>query len=188
MFRSFGRNWFEYGLERQSYKLGRNSLSGTETKYYYRNDGGTFTNVAWTNGTASRKDGRGTAIADYDRDGDLDIVMMNNNQALEYFENQPAVPGHWLVVQLRGTDSNSHGIGARLTLTAGGKQQVREATAGCGFLGTPPAEQHFGLGAATAIERLEVRWPTGKVQVLEGLAADQVIVVEESGSYRPLQR
>jgi hypothetical protein len=185
MFRSFGRNWFEYGQEGQTYKLGQGSVSGRQRNYMFRNDGGgTFSNVGWSLGTASVRDGRGTAIADYDRDGDLDIFLTNNNQASQYFENRVPELGHWSVIQLRGTKNNSHGIGARVRLKAGGRWQVREIHAGSGYLSSPAPEAHFGLGAAATIERIEIRWPTGEVQVLEGPAADRVLVVREHNAVK----
>ena len=67
MLRSFGRNWFGYGQEGKTYKLGKGSVSGRQRNYMFRNDDGVFSNVAWILGTASVRDGRGTAIADYDR-------------------------------------------------------------------------------------------------------------------------
>ncbi|RMG11874.1 MAG: CRTAC1 family protein [Planctomycetota bacterium] len=187
MFRSFGRNWFEYGKEGQTFVIGNRSLNGNETNYMYRNLGnGRFENVAWALGTASRRDGRGTAIADFDRDGDLDIFLTNNNHVAQYFENRSA-QGHWTIVQLRGKRSNSHGLGARIVLRAGGRTQVRELRAGVGYLSSPPPEAHLGLGAAERIERLEVRWPSGAVQVLEDLPVDRVLRIEEEGPHRVLE-
>jgi hypothetical protein len=137
-------------------------------------------------GTASRRDGRGTAIADFDRDGDLDIFLTNNNDVSQYFENT-AKRGNWVAVQLRGKRSNSHGIGARLTVRAGGKAQIRELRSGVGYLSSPPPESHIGVGEAKVVERLEIRWPTGEVQVLEDVPVNHVIRVEEGGSYRAVE-
>jgi hypothetical protein len=184
MFRSFGRNWFEYGQEGETFTIGRRSLNGNETNYMFRNDGAEgFREVAWALGTASRQDCRGTAIADFDQDGDLDIVLSTNNGRLEYRENRTPAAG-WVAVRLRGDDCNSHGIGARVRVQVGGLDQVQEVASGSGYLSSPPAQVHFGLGAADGPARVEVRWPCGRVQTLEGAATGRVIVVEERGAAR----
>jgi hypothetical protein len=180
-FRSFGRNWFEYGLEGQTYHLGQKSLSGGERNRLFRNDGGRFVDLGWGSGVASNKDGRGFVPADFDRDGDLDFLLINNNQPWEYMENQHPALGHWLTVQLKGTKSNSHGIGARVSVTTTRGEQIREIRTGAGYLSSPPPEAHFGLGAAARVARLTVAWPSGKTQVLENVAGDQVLVIHEAG-------
>ncbi len=182
-FRSFGRNWFEYGLEKKTYELGKKSLSGGERNKLYRNDGARFVEVAWGSGVANKSDGRGFIAADFDRDGDLDFLLINNNQPWEYMRNERAALGHWLVVQLRGTESNSHGIGARITLTTSAGEQIRELHAGAGYLSSPPPEAHFGLGAAERIETVTVTvaWPNGKTQVLKNVTPDRVLVIREAG-------
>jgi enediyne biosynthesis protein E4 len=187
-FRSFGRNWFEYGKGGQTFHLGEDSLSGNEKNRLFRNDGaGGFTEVGWSLGVASKLDGRGFVPADFDRDGDLDFLVINDGQAWEYFENRIPDSGHWLGVQLRGQGANTRGIGARITITAGGRRQVREMHAGSGYLSSPPPEAHYGLADATRVERIEVRWPSGAVQVVDDVAADQVLVIEEGGEVHPLE-
>lgn len=183
-FRSFGRNWFEYGKGKTTFQLGRDSLSGHERNYFFRNDGGRFVNVSWVTGTANDKDGRGFVPADYDRDGDLDFFLTNNNQPAAYYENRHPDPGNWLTVLLRGTKSNSHGIGARLILSAGGKRQLRHMHLGSGYLSSPPPECHFGLARATRVAKLVVRWPSGQVQTLRDLPANAVIRVTEGKGWK----
>ena len=135
--------------------------------------------VGYVRGAASPYDSRGFVAADFDRDGDLDIFLVNNNQPSQYFENRASATRHWVVVQLRGTRSNSHGIGARVTLTANGKTQVREIHLGSGYLSSPAPEAHFGLGEARTIEKLTIRWPSGLRQTLERQAVNQVLIVTE---------
>lgn len=108
---------------------------------------------------------------------------MNNDQPWLYLENRIGSKNRWAVVQLAGKESNRQGIGARVRLVAGGRAQVREIHAGSGYLSSPPPEAHFGLGQATRIERIEVRWPSGKRQTLEGLAANRVIRIAEGGAW-----
>jgi len=89
-----------------------------------------------------------------------------------------ALPGNYLNVRLRGVKSNRDGNGARLTLYVGGKRQIREATNGSSF-GCLPIEQHFGVGTATEIEALEIRWPSGLRQRIEKPPVNETIRVVE---------
>lgn len=122
--------------------------------------------------------------ADFDRDGDLDFFVVNNNQQFLYLENVWGQRQNWAVVQLQGERSNSFGIGSRVELTAGGRSQVRELHLGSGYLSSPPPEAHFGLGDTRTIDRITVRWPTGETQVVDNLKANQIILIEESRGFR----
>jgi hypothetical protein len=92
------------------------------------------------------------------------------------------------MVRTVGTRGNRDGIGARLSLTTGGRTQIREVRSGYGYLGANDLRVHFGLGQATRIERLEIRWPSGSVQALADLAADQLLVVREPAAADPPAR
>ena len=183
-FRSFGRNWFEYGLENQTLELGQASLSGYERNELFRNDGDHFTRIGFVVGAGSSRDGRGCVPADFDRDGDVDLFVVNNNQRVLYLENTFGARAHWTVVQLRGVRSNSHGIGGRVRLTTANGSQVREIHLGSGYLSSPPPEAHFGVGDATRIERIEVRWPSGRVQMVEDLEVNRIVLIEEGGGFQ----
>jgi len=183
-FRSFGRNWFDYSLEGQTYWLADKSLSGNERNELYRNDGGHFTRIGFVTGAGCKLDGRGLVSADFDRDGDCDLFLVNNDQPCVYLRNDFGQRNHWSVVQLEGTRSNAYGLGARITLESGGRAQVREVHAGSGYLSSPPPEAHFGLGRQASIDRLSVRWPSGEETVLTGVPTDRVLVVAEDGSWR----
>jgi len=115
---------------------------------------------------------------DVDNDGDLDLLVTNNGQTADLLRNDgPA--GHALVVRLIGTQSNRDGVGARLRLTAAGRTQVREVKAGSSYLGQNDLRQHFGLGGGARVERLEVRWPSGRVDVVQDLPVDHIVSVRE---------
>lgn len=127
---------------------------------------------------ATKSVGRGAAFADYDNDGRVDALIVNLGGPAYLLHNvSPA--GHWISVTLVGRKSNRDGIGAQVEVLAGGKQQRHERTAGSGYLSQDDPRVHFGLGAATKVERLTVTWPSGTRQVLENVAADRVVTVQE---------
>jgi len=125
---------------------------------------------------------RGAAFGDYDNDGDVDVVVLNADDTPSLLRNEGGNRQHWLQVSLRGCRSNRDGIGARLLLTAGGKVQRRDVMSSYSFLSTSDLRVHFGLGAAARAELLEIRWPSGQVQQLRDLPADQWLLVAEDGA------
>src|SRR5262249_37758336 len=127
-------------------------------------------------------DGRAVVAADFRNVGMLDLICRNaggpEGGPLLLYENR--LPRRsYLKVSLRGQKSNRQGIGARLTLSVKGQQQTRELYPANTFLSQAPSMVHFGLADAKVVDKLTIRWPSGKVQVLEGLAADRHIVVDE---------
>jgi len=122
---------------------------------------------------------RGACFGDYDNDGKIDAFLVNLGAQGTLFHNVSSNTGHWITIQLKGTKSNRDGIGAHIEVTAGGRKQVAERVAGSGYLSQDDGRVHFGLGAATKVERLTVKWPSGREQVLENLAVDRISTVEE---------
>lgn len=148
-----------------------------------RNQGaGIFEEVGPTSGPgfALEKVSRGLAVGDIDNDGDLDVLVTNNGQSADLLRNEGGNRQNSLLVRTIGTKSNRDGIGARLTLTSGSTTQVREVKAGSSYLGQNDLRVHFGLGQASRIDRLEVRWPSGEVDILEALQPNQILTVLES--------
>jgi enediyne biosynthesis protein E4 len=129
-------------------------------------------------GFAAEKVGRALAAGDIDNDGDLDLLVTNNGQSADLIRND-GEPGNAILVRLVGTRSNRDGIGARLRLTAGGRSQIREVKAGSSYLAQNDLRQHFGLAALNRADRLEVRWPAGRTDVIENVAANQIVTVRE---------
>jgi hypothetical protein len=127
---------------------------------------------------------RAAAAADVDGDGDLDIAVLELGGPVHLLRNRvrSAPEGgapHWLCVRLAGRGGNGAGLGARLTAEwSGGSRSLELRTSG-GFQASVPAEAHLGLGSAERVARLVVRWPSGTEQVLEDLAADRVLSIEE---------
>jgi enediyne biosynthesis protein E4 len=122
--------------------------------------------------------GRGSATADYDNDGDIDIAVSNSGGPLQLLRND-GVHGAWVGLALRGHKSNRQGIGARLTLETEEGRQVREVKAGDSYLSSSDPRVHFGLGSAKTIQRLTIRWPSGIVQEVKNLAPGRYHTVEE---------
>jgi len=194
-------NWdchfFDYDLDGDMdlwFGAGRiNPYITDQNNSLYRNDGDIdgdgmveFTDVAPELGLAGVYKTMGATIIDHDDDGDMDIMMGNSDAPLMLFENDAAdiAAGHWLKVRLegRGVDeggSNLDGIGAMVRVTdTDGRTHMLQMAAGEGFLGSQPAELHFGLGAAQ-VERLEVDWSTGHTQVIEDVPSDVTVNVQE---------
>ncbi|MCC7261471.1 MAG: CRTAC1 family protein [Candidatus Latescibacteria bacterium] len=123
--------------------------------------------------------GRGAAYGDYDLDGDLDLALISSGRPAALLRNDGGNAGHWLQVELKGRQSNRDGVGARVYLQAGGRRLFQQVKAGSGYQSTSQRALHFGLGAEAQPVRVEVRWPSGAVQVAEGVAVDQVLRLEE---------
>ena len=145
-----------------------------------RNNGdGTFTDISPGSGAEDPGVGRGGVFLDYDNDGCLDIFLSNLRQKARLLRNLCDSGNNWLEIELEGTDSNRDGIGARITVVAGTSTQMREIAAGSSQMGQNMLQAHFGLGPALLADRVSIRWPSGKVQVLENVAVNQRMTVTE---------
>jgi enediyne biosynthesis protein E4 len=129
--------------------------------------------------------GRGLATADYDNDGDIDIVTNNRGDFPSLLRNDGGNANHWLTVQLIGTKSNRDGIGASLKLTATGFVQVEQAKGGMSYMSASDPRIHFGLGKRMKIESLEITWPSGQVDRLTNVPVDQIIAFKEGAGIVP---
>ena len=126
---------------------------------------------------------RGAAFADLDGDGRVDIVVNNLDDQPTVLLNR-SVSGNWIELKLVGRRSNHDAIGARVTITAGGKKQVEEVRAGHSYLSQSDLKLHFGIGAAKKIDEVEIRWPGGELQKLSNLTSNQVLRIEEQTTER----
>jgi hypothetical protein len=159
------------------------SLSYAQRDFLYENvGGGKFKEVGRQHGAYFSQAfvGRGMALADIDNDGDLDIVVSNSDQRAVLLRNDGGNSRHYLRLRLIGTRSNRDGIGAKVRVTAGGKSQVEELRSGTSYLSQNELVLHFGLGAATRAEKVEIRWPSGRKQLLNDVAANQTLTVKEA--------
>ena len=122
--------------------------------------------------------GRGVALADSDGDGDLDVAIAHQNSPAVLLENRSDA-GHWLTFQFIGERSNRRGIGARVTVTSGDRTWIRELCGGSSYASTHQPLLAVGLGDRGGPCTVEVRWPSGATQRLEGTAVDQALVLRE---------
>lgn len=129
--------------------------------------------------------GRGLATADFDNDGDIDIVTNNRGESPSLLRNDGGNANHWLTVLLIGTRSNRDGIGAALKLTSQGFVEVKQAKGGMSYMSASDPRIHFGLGNRTRIDSLEITWPSGRVDRLTNVPADRIIAVREGTGIVP---
>jgi hypothetical protein len=127
---------------------------------------------------ASPKVARGAAYADIDNDGALDVLVTTNGGRPWLFHNEGGT-NHSLRVKLVGTNSNRDGIGAVVRVASGGAKQWQMLRSGSSYLSQSELVLTFGLGAATKADAIEIHWPSGQVDKLAGLAADQTLTVQE---------
>jgi hypothetical protein len=123
---------------------------------------------------------RGCAFGDLNNDGRIDVVVSAIGQPAELLYNTSANGNHWILIQTEGTKSNRDGIGTKIKLTSeSGRVQHNHVTTSVGYASSSDKRAHFGLGADRRIREIELRWPSGKVQVVRDVAADQILKVRE---------
>ena len=122
---------------------------------------------------------RGLALDDLDNDGRIDVVISNSRRAPVVLRNETETSHHWLQLQLRGTRVNRDAVGARVRVVAGELVQIDEVHSGRGYQSHFGSRLHFGLGARTGVERIEVRWPGGLNETWRDVAADQLVTLTE---------
>jgi enediyne biosynthesis protein E4 len=151
-----------------------------QRKLLLRNTNGRrFVDVGRQAGAGFAQDGVGRTLiaADIDNDGDVDLLVTNNGGAPELLRNDG---GHRLnAIEVRALSRGRDAIGARVTVTAAGRSVMREIKSGSSYLGQSDLRAHFGLGASTSIDRMEIRWPSGRVERIDAPPVNQIITVEE---------
>ncbi len=158
-----------------------------QPKVVYRNLGnGRFMDVSDQLGppVTTPKAGRGAAFADFDNDGDVDIVVNNIHDAPDLFRLDRSGVRHWLSLKLVGTRSNRSAIGALVRVTTPDGEQRQEVRGGGSYFSQNDLRLHFGLGDAAVVQRVVVRWPNGDEETWTGLAGDRLHTLREGGGSR----
>ena len=166
--------------EVDQYKLGAEYL---EPRILYHNQGnGKFTDISSASGPGitRRASGRGLAVGDLWNDGRISAVISNMGAAPSLLVNQRRNPNHWIAFKTMGTRSNRDGIGARITVKAAGRVFVDEVRSGSSYNSSSDMRVHFGLGAVSKVDEVEVRWPSGLTERFTA-EADRIQVLREGG-------
>jgi len=148
---------------------------------YHNNRDGTFTEVSRRHGPVftDLRVSRGLAVGDLDNDGRVDVVVNDLDGPAQVLRNELADAGRWLIVDLRGKGGNPEALGAVVTVKAGPLSMSRYVRSGTSYVSQDDVRPHFGLGAQTQAESVEVRWPDQTVTRVENVSADQVLVVRQ---------
>src|SRR5262245_1718807 len=146
------------------------------------------------------RDARGTATADFDNDGDLDVVINNNPgdsgraelSRVTLLRNNVGERRNWLAVELRGTESNRDAVGATVTVEAGGQKFTRLVSAGSGFASQQSARLYFGIGDKIQVDAVTVHWPKGRIEKFtndhdRAIKARQLIRITEAQDFQVLE-
>jgi hypothetical protein len=156
------------------------SLSGYQQKCVWINDGaGQFTEVAQAVGATDTHDGRSVALVDLWNRGALDVIVANQRGPLLLYRNEPSTENKWIAFELEGVESNRSAIGAQVRVYWNGGQQVQEVLGGSGFCAENQRRLHFGLGKSPHVEKVVIRWPSGKMQTVAAPEVGKLNKVKE---------
>ena len=149
---------------------------------FQNNGDGTYSDISETAGAYFSEElvGRAAATADYDNDGDMDIVIMNSNQRAVLLRNDGGNRKNWLGIKLVGIRSNRDGIGSKVTLTTEDMTQIREVKSGSSYASGSDTRLLFGLGESQHVKKVSIVWQSGTLQELEDISANQILTIVES--------
>ncbi|MDD9973330.1 MAG: CRTAC1 family protein [Candidatus Poribacteria bacterium] len=149
---------------------------------FQNNGDGTYSDISEAAGDYFSKEfvGRAAATADYDNDGDMDIVIMNSNQHAVLLRNEGGNRKNWLGIKLVGTQNNRDGIGTKVTLTTEDMTQIREVKSGSSYASGSDTRLLFGLGESQHVKKVSIVWQSGTLQELEDISTNQILTIVES--------
>ena len=171
---------FWTGRSRNMTRNRENTSAFERNRLFLNNGKPEFIDVSFAAACDIDADSRSAIAADFDRDGATDLLVASvGGGPLRLFRNQTPSENHSVTIRLFGTRSNVGGIGSRMTLQCGGKTIIRDMFPPNGCLGLGPPEQTIGVGSATKIDRLTIRWPSGFEQSFEELPIDGLLFIQE---------
>jgi len=161
--------------------FGHTSWHGWERNRYLHNRGdGSFEEIGRAAGNDLLLNARGVAVADFWNRGVMDIAVAASTDRHALLRNEIGTQRHWLQVELVGVQSNRDAVGARVSIKVNGKPQMREVVLGDGYGSQNSLRQHFGIGDATSVDELIVKWPrSGIVQTFKNVAANRIVEITE---------
>lgn len=156
-------------------------LYGQESQIFENDGTGKFKDVSLDLGTYFSQEfvGRGSCPGDYDNDGDIDLFITNLNDRCILLRNNKGNLNNWLMLELTGTVSNRDAVGARIKIVSAGRLQIAQKRSTTGYLSQGDSRLHFGLGKSSIVELIEIIWPSGTIQTIENVEANQVLRVTE---------
>lgn len=151
---------------------------------FHNRDGSRFDDVSDRSGpgATARHSSRGAAFGDFDNDGDLDVLVMNMNEPPSLLRNDYAGPNGWIKVTLEGRQSNRNGLGATVLVTSRGRKQAQAVLSQSSYYSHDDLRLHFGLGTSRTADAIEVRWPSGQVDLLKNVEGRRVVTVREGSA------
>jgi hypothetical protein len=147
----------------------------------FENLGGKFRDVTVASGAALQAErvGRGLAVADYDNDGSLDVVITSVGRRPALLRNQGTRNGNWLTIRAQAKQGNTFGVGATVRIQTAAGIRVREINTAASYLSSSDVRLHVGLGTLKVVPQIEIRWPSGATQTLKDVPANQLVIVKE---------
>jgi hypothetical protein len=162
-----------------------------QNKLLFINQGdSTFCNASSLGGAAltEMRVSRGAAFGDLDNDGDVDIVVEDLDNSPMILQNEGDKTNHWVSIELGAKQGNPLAIGARIKITAGNVTQTEEIRSGGSYLSQNDLRVHFGLGKATKIDSIEIRWNSGKLETIKDVAVDKFYGILEGEGIVPFEK
>jgi hypothetical protein len=167
-------------VQLSGWQQGSPQFRGTRDKLFVGSPTGVFTEEAEQAGFDERGYGRGLVLFDYDRDGDLDVLVMNNSGPLRLWRNDGGnASGNHVSITLAGRPPNRSAIGATVSLRAAGTEQTRLVRAGSNYASQDPALAYFGVGSAQRVDEVRVRWPDGSETTRSDVPANSDLTIEQ---------
>lgn len=158
-------------------------LYGQEDQLFENDGNGKFTEVSTQRGSYFQEErvGRGACFGDYDNDGDIDVFIVNLEDKGVLLRNNKGNQNNWIMLNLIGEASNRDGVGAQISISYSDKKQYAQKESSSGYISTNDHRLHFGLGDAAKVDSIEIIWPSGIVQQLKNIEANQIIDIKEAG-------